>query len=162
MSDIVDDLGVGKGVFYWYFSSKEELFVEILRVAQRDMRRRQQRSITEIDDPVQRVAEGVRAAVRWSAEHPDLFRLFEFAQTDATFAPAIRAGRETLVRDAVSHLEAAIAEGRIPPGDPEQLAHAIIGVSSLLTYEYVHHRGEPAEKVADAVAVFCLGGIGAD
>lgn len=151
---------MGKGVFYWYFSSKEELFVEILREAQRDMRRRQQRSISEIDDPVQRVAEGVRAAVRWSAEHPDLFRLFEFAQTDATFAPAIRAGRQTLAKDAASHLEDAIAAGRIPAGDPQQLAYAIIGVSSLLTFEYVHHRGEPAEEVADAVAEFCLGGIG--
>ena len=31
VADIVDGIGVGKGVFYWYFSSKEELFVEILR-----------------------------------------------------------------------------------------------------------------------------------
>ena len=41
VADIVDGVGVGKGVFYWYFSSKEELFIEILRTSQRDMRRRQ-------------------------------------------------------------------------------------------------------------------------
>ena len=30
VSDIVESLGVGKGVFYWYFTSKDELFVDIL------------------------------------------------------------------------------------------------------------------------------------
>ena len=45
VAEIVQGMGVGKGVFYWYFSSKEELFAEILRDAQHDLRRRQQHSI---------------------------------------------------------------------------------------------------------------------
>ncbi len=161
VADIVEGVGVGKGVFYWYFSSKEELFVEILLGAQSDMRRRQQRAIADLDDPLERLAAGVRAAVLWSAEHRDLFRLFEFAATDDTFADAVRRGRSVMLNDAVHHLHAAIEAGRIPPADPERLAHAILGVSTLVTLEYVHHRGEPAEDVADMVARFCLGGIGA-
>jgi AcrR family transcriptional regulator len=161
VADIVDGIGVGKGVFYWYFSSKEQLFVEILREAQKDMRRRQQREIAEVADPVDRLARGIRAAVMWSAEHRDLFRLFEFALTDDTFSDAMRTGRSILANDAVEHLKAAIAEGRIPDRDPEQLAYAILGVSSLLTMEYIHHRDEPAETVAETVVDFCLGGIGA-
>src|SRR4029079_1206069 len=74
VADIVDGLGVGKGVFYWYFASKEELFVEILREAQNDMRRRQQRAISDEADPVVRIEMGLRAAVLWVAEHHDLFR----------------------------------------------------------------------------------------
>ena len=154
-------VGVGKGVFYWYFSSKEQLFIEILREAQKDMRRRQQREITDVDDPVERLALGIRAAVMWSAEHRDLFQLFEFALTDDTFSKAMRTGRATLANDAVEHLKSAIAEGRIPDRDPEQLAYAILGVSSLLTMEYVHHRDETPESVAEMVVDFCLGGIGA-
>ena len=161
VADIVEGVGVGKGVFYWYFASKEELFVEILRDAQKDLRRRQQKAIAEIEDPVERIAHGVHAAVIWSAEHRDLFHLFEFAATDETFGKSMRAGRSTLVGDAVEPLKEAIAEGRIPDRDPEQLAHAILGVSTLLTLEYVHHRGESAESVADIVVDFCLGGIGA-
>jgi AcrR family transcriptional regulator len=161
VADIVEGVGVGKGVFYWYFTSKEQLFVEILREAQTDMRRRQHQAIADVDDPVERIALGVRAAVLWSAEHRDLFRLFEFAATDSSFAKAMRAGRSTLVGDAAAHLKEAIAEGRIPDRDPEQLAHAVLGVSTLLTMEYIHHRGEPAESVADIVVDFCLGGIGA-
>jgi AcrR family transcriptional regulator len=161
VADIVEGVGVGKGVFYWYFQSKEQLFVEILREAQKDLRRRQQRAITDVEDPVERLALGLRAAVMWSAEHRDLFHLFEFAATDETFGKAMRTGRATLVGDAVEHLKDAIAEGRIPDRDPEQLAHALLGVSTLLTLEYVHHRGESPDAVADIVVDFCLGGIGA-
>ena len=162
VADIVGGIGVGKGVFYWYFTSKEELFIEILRDAQKDMRRRQQRAIEDESDPVKRLETGVRAAVLWSAEHRELFQLFEFAQTDESFAKAMRAGRATLVNDAVSHLKDAIAEGRIPDTDPEQLAYAIIGVSSLLTLEFIHHRDQSPDSVADAVVAFCLNGIGVD
>ena len=31
----------------------------------------------------------------------------------------------------------------------------------MLTLEYIHHRDESAESVADMVVDFCLGGIGA-
>lgn len=161
VADIVDGLGVGKGVFYWYFESKEELFIEILRTSQKELRRRQLRDIAESGNAVQRIADGVRSAVHWSGENRELFQLFEFAQTDERFAGAVRAGRQTLVGDAVSHVKDAIAEGLIPDNDPEQLAHAILGVSTILTSEYLHHRHADPDQIADSVVQFCLGGIGA-
>ena len=48
VAEIVQGMGVGKGVFYWYFSSKEELFLEILRESQTDLRRRQQQAIADV------------------------------------------------------------------------------------------------------------------
>src|SRR3954449_4455978 len=69
VAEIVAGLGVGKGVFYWYFSSKEELFGEILREAQTDLRRAQKQAITDIDDPVRRIELGTRATMAWSANH---------------------------------------------------------------------------------------------
>src|SRR5947208_2112163 len=70
VAEIVQGLGVGKGVFYWYFDSKEQLFLEILREAQQDMRRTQQQAIGEATDPIVRMELGMRATMRWSAEHP--------------------------------------------------------------------------------------------
>jgi len=55
VAEIVQGLGVGKGVFYWYFRSKEELFLEILHDAQRQLRRRQQIAIGDEPDPVKRI-----------------------------------------------------------------------------------------------------------
>jgi len=160
VADIVDGLGVGKGVFYWYFSSKEELFIEILRTSQTDMRRRQQRAISDESDPVKQVELGIRAGVAWLAEHNDERRLFEFARTEAAFASAMRAGQSVLVADAVVYLAEAIEEGLIPDRDPESLALAIIGVSNQLTKVYIDGRGEDPDRVADMVVDFCLEGIG--
>ncbi|MEX0767495.1 MAG: TetR/AcrR family transcriptional regulator [Microthrixaceae bacterium] len=160
VADIVDGLGVGKGVFYWYFSSKEELFVEIMRNSQRGMRRRQQEAITDVDDPVRRIELGIRAGVLWLAEHNDLRKLFEFARTETTFREAMRIGQAVLVSDAQVHLEEAIKEGRIPDRDPEALAFAILGVSNQLTGVFIDGRGEDPEVVADLVVSFCRDGIG--
>ncbi len=63
VSEIVAGLGVGKGVFYWYFDSKEQLFLEILRDAQTDLRRRQQQAIGDEDDPIGRIELGLRASL---------------------------------------------------------------------------------------------------
>ena len=32
ISDIVGAMGVGKGVFYWYFQSKAELFLSLIHI----------------------------------------------------------------------------------------------------------------------------------
>lgn len=160
VADIVDGLGVGKGVFYWYFDSKETLFEEILRSAQKDMRRRQQKAITGVDDPIERIERALRASVHWSAEHRDLFTLFEFALTDQRFSGLIQAGRKVLVNDAVPQMTDAIALGRIAGGDPEQLANAVLGVSTHMAMVYIHQRDESPERIAEVVVDFCLHGMG--
>ncbi len=164
VADIVDGLGVGKGVFYWYFSSKEELFTEILRSAQNDLRRSQRRAIEGIDDPVRRVEEGIRAGALWMANHPDLRKLFEFARTDDAFAKAMRIGQRRHVADAVEHLRAAIDAGLIPDRDPEALAHGILGVTNQVTMTYLDGGTGSgarlsAEEIADLVVSICRNGF---
>src|SRR3989442_14818673 len=65
VADIVESLGVGKGVFYWYFSSKEELLAEILRASHQDLRRRQQHVIADEANPVRRIELGIRPSMQW-------------------------------------------------------------------------------------------------
>ncbi len=81
VADIVQSLGVGKGVFYWYFSSKEELLAEILREGHQDLRRRQQAAIGDEPDPIVRIERGVRASMEWFRDHRHFFTLFQFAAT---------------------------------------------------------------------------------
>ena len=159
VAEIVQGLGVGKGVFYWYFRSKEELFLEILREAQQDLRRRQQQQIGEEPDPVRRIELGIRASMAWFDEHRNLFNLFQFAATSDRFAPQLRRGQEVAVADAVRHVKDGIVEGRIRDGDPELLTHAIIGVTSTLARTFIHERGESGSDVADAAVEFCLKGL---
>jgi AcrR family transcriptional regulator len=159
VAEIVEGLGVGKGVFYWYFSSKEELLLELLRESQHDLRRRQQQEIGDEPDPVRRLERGIRASMAWFDEHRDLFRVFQLAATEVRFAPELRRGQEVAIDDVVRHVKEGIVEGRIRDGDPEVLAHAILGVTRHLARTFILERGERGSDVADAAITFSLHGL---
>lgn len=159
VSEIVSGLGVGKGVFYWYFDSKEQLFLEILSDAQTDLRRRQQQAIADEEDPVRRIELGIRASMAWSEAHRDHNKLIQFAATEAAFGDALRRSQDIAVADVVKHVKEAIAAGRVRDTDPDVLAHAMVGVAGHLTRTFIYERGEPAQAVADEVVAFCLHGL---
>ncbi len=159
VSDIVTSLGVGKGVFYWYFEGKEELFAEILRGAHHDLRRRQQAAIGDEPDPLRRIEAGIRETLRWFREHRDSLRLLRFAATDERFAPVLRRNQEVAIDDTVRHLKDAIVAGEIPDQDPHLLARAVVGVLETLAHSYLIERDEPVEEIGDAAVSFCLHGL---
>jgi AcrR family transcriptional regulator len=159
VADVVGSLGVGKGVFYWYFDSKEQLFLEILRESQTDLRRAQRDAIAAEPDPVRRIELGVRAAFRWWAEHPEITNLVQFASTDAAFAKALRRGQEVALGDAVAHIKDAIAAGEVRDADPDALAHAVLAVTTHFARELVQGRGDDPDQVADLAVALILDGI---
>lgn len=159
VAEIVQGMGVGKGVFYWYFASKEELMVEVLKEAQFELRRAQQQALAGEDDPIRRIELGIRASMRWLAEHRHLFTLFQFAATEERFAPALRRGQEVAVADAARHVRDGIAVGRVRDTDPLATTHAILGVTNHLARTYVLERGADPDEVADLAVTFCLGGL---
>jgi AcrR family transcriptional regulator len=159
VAEIVEGLGVGKGVFYWYFDSKEELFLEILREAQLDLRRAQQAAIDEQSDPIRMLELGIRASMRWSAEHLDVQKLFQFAATEERFAPALRRGGEVAANDVIRIVKQGIDDGRIRDSDPVVLAHAILGVTTYLVRVFIHEQQQDPDHVADEAVLFCLEGV---
>ena len=159
VAEIVAGLSVGKGVFYWYFSSKEELFGEILREAQHSLRRRQQHAIGDEPDPVQRIVLGIQASMAWLDEHRHLFTLFQFAASDERFAGMLRRGQDVAVADVVRHVKEAVVAGEVSDVDPLVISHAILGVTNGLARTFVLERGDPPAQVADAAVAFCLRGL---
>jgi AcrR family transcriptional regulator len=159
VAEIVQGLGVGKGVFYWYFQSKEELLVEILREAQHGLRRAQQQAIGDETDPLRRIELGIRASLTWLTENRRLITLFQFAATEERFAPTLRRGQEVAVADVVPHVKEGIVAGRIRDADPLVLTHAILGVTNHLARAFVVERNDASAEVADAAVAFCLGGL---
>jgi AcrR family transcriptional regulator len=159
VSDIVDGVGVGKGVFYWYFPSKDALLLEILRDSHYDLRRAQMDAIGAEIDPIRRIELGIEASLTWSAKYPDILRLVMFGWTEDTFAPALRKGRRISIADTARHVRDAMDQGRIAPGDPTILATAIRGVTDELARQYaIGDRGLDAEVVDSAVRM-CLYGV---
>lgn len=161
VSDIVDGVGVGKGVFYWYFPSKDDLLLEILRAALFDLRRCQQAALGAADDPVQRIERGIRATLQWSAANPDILKLVMFGWTEENFALALAKGRRISIADAARHVQDAIDAGLIASGDPQMLATAIRGITDELARVYLAEGDGPPDEAVIATAVrMCLGGLG--
>ncbi len=161
VADIVDGLGVGKGVFYWYFESKEELFIHILRTGQQELRRVQDAAIAGEADPIRRIELGLRASLRWTDGRPEFSQLVQFAASDSLFADRVRRGEEVAVADVAAHLQEAIEAGRIDHDDPVMLAHAMVGTLGHLYRTFVQGAGRDTAEVADEIVSFCLyGAIG--
>lgn len=169
VSDIVDGVGVGKGVFYWYFPSKDDLLLEILRDALLDLRRTQQRALGPAEDPLRRLELGIRATLEWSASHADILRLVMFGWTEESFAAALEKGRKILISDTARHIEEAMEAGLIAPGDATMMATAMRGVTDELARQFLATDWTPARldsaegDAADAVMAtatrMCLHGL---
>lgn len=159
VAEIVHGMGVGKGVFYWYFSSKEELFGEILREAAIGLRRRQQQAIGDEPDPLRRIELGIRASIGWLADHRHLMALFQFAASEERFRPSLKRGQDVAVADVARHVKEGIVAGRIRDVDPLVLSHAILGVTNHLARTFLLERGESGDAIADAAVTFCCEGL---
>lgn len=128
VQDIVDALGVGKGVFYWYFPSKDELLSEILRASLFDLRTAQEHAIGTLENPIERLEAGIRASVRWYAVNQDLLRVTLFCFTEERFARALLKGRRISTNDTAQHINDAIDRQLIPECNATLTATGIIGI----------------------------------
>jgi AcrR family transcriptional regulator len=159
VSEIVDGVGVGKGVFYWYFPSKDDLLLEILRDALYDLRATQELAMAGATDPLHRLELGIRASLTWSAGNPNILRLAMFSWTEENFAQAMERGRRVAIGDTARLVQAAIGAGQIAPGDATMMATAIRGVTDELAREYISGTSNLDEAVIEVAVRMCLYGL---
>jgi AcrR family transcriptional regulator len=92
MKDIAREAGVAQGLIHYYFGSKEDLVLAVLRRACGEMMDETKRSFSHADGPVMsRAWAALMAAERRSAERPELFRLLLEMVPLSHNNPALRA-----------------------------------------------------------------------
>jgi AcrR family transcriptional regulator len=162
VGDICDDLGVGKGVFYWYFESKESLFRELLRECLLRLRRAQEAAIQDVPDPVERIERGIKASIEFFRGEPGYLGVIRTAARYEEFSGALHDGQEVVVADVAIHVKEGMSAGSIRAGDPEVMAHGILGAIYHFVEVYCgSYGGEPGDRpqVADEAVAFCLQGL---
>ena len=165
VGDICDTVGVGKGVFYWYLRSKEALFSELLQTSLLQLRRAQQAAIAEVDDPVARIEQGIRASIEFFREDPGFLGLIRTAGRYDEFVGLVEAGQQIVVQDTATHIKEGMSLGEIRDGDPELMAHGILGAIFHFVETYFPPAVAEAEKaldrpeLADEAVTFCLSGL---
>jgi AcrR family transcriptional regulator len=161
VGDICDTLGVGKGVFYWYFPSKEALFSELLQSSLLELRRYQQVAIGKVDDPVARIEQGIRASIQFFRENPGFLELTRIAARYEEFSSFVVRGQQIVVADTANHIKEGMSQGSIRHGDPELMAHGILGATFHFVEIYLETPTSPSERPAleDEAVAFCLRGL---
>jgi AcrR family transcriptional regulator len=92
MKDIAHEAGVAQGLIHYYFGSKEDLVLAVLRRACGEMMDETRRSFSEASGPVMaRAWAGLLAAQQRAAERPELFRLLLEMVPLSHNNPALRA-----------------------------------------------------------------------
>jgi AcrR family transcriptional regulator len=150
--DICDAAGVAKGLFYWYFPTKETLFAELVRSMRLRLRRAQADAIDPTTDPLTRICQGAEASVRFMAAHASFFAFLENVGVEGIVAGLLNEGRDVHTRDVAAQVVEAQQLHLIDPDeDAALLASGVIGTVTHFSHA---HRSGRIDLPIDAVASF--------
>ena len=151
--DICEQAGVAKGLFYWYFPTKLDLFTELVRSMRHRLRRAQADAMSPDADALTRIHQGAAASVRFMAEHATYFSLVDVERADPAIGDALRSGSEVYLDDVIALVREAQAAGSIPDADAHLLALGVLGTVSSYSNAWRSGRIDmTAEELAEFVA----------
>lgn len=132
---ITEAAGVAQGTFYLYFSSKLEIFEELVE----DLNRRVRHAMTEASAGATNRIESERAGFRgffeFTAEHPALYRIVR--EAEFVSPEALRLHYSRIVEGYISGLSIAKDNGEIGDIDPEIVAWILMGIGEMVGMRWV-------------------------
>jgi AcrR family transcriptional regulator len=167
IADICAAAGVAKGLFYWYFPTKESLFAELVRTMRTQLRRAQAAAMDPGADSVTRIRQGTEASVVFMAAHRSYFALLDVERADDKLASLLRDGSDVYANDLVKLIVEAQASHALADGDPRLYATGVLGAVSSFSHALRNGRldvdvDELARFVGDwVVRALCGGSSGA-
>ena len=147
MEEIADAAGVTKPVLYHHFSSKQELFRELLDSEGRDLLRDVEARAAAQTHPYQRVLAGFQAYFDFVCKRTSAFQLLfgSGARLSDEFAEAVRALEEGIAGVIARFIEADIDEEH-----RNLLGHAIVGLGEVAGRRWVADNYASGLNPADA------------
>ena len=143
---ITEAAGVAQGTFYLYFSSKKEIFDELVRDLNVRVRHAMAAGAANGATRVEAEVLGFQAYFRFAAEHTALYRIIR--QAEFVSPEMLRYHYDKLAEGYVEGLTAARADGDVGELDPEVVAWALMGAGELLGMRWILW-GERKELPAD-------------
>ncbi len=136
IADICREAGVAKGLFYWYFPTKAELFTELVRVMRLRLRRAQAAAMDSDASALQRIVQGTEASVEFMAANAAYFALLDVERTDPAFADLFQEGSDVYLDDVHRLVVLGQEDGTIADGDANLLAIGVLGAVSSFSNSY--------------------------
>jgi AcrR family transcriptional regulator len=149
--DICREAGVAKGLFYWYFESKEEVFRQLNVDLRLRLRKEQSASMDPDADPLVKIRQGSETSVRFMAAHARSFALMAVENVDRQFLGDLRRGTELHADDTERLVVAGIEAGLIRDEDPRLLAYSVLTTVGWFAH---YHRLGRVDLDVDGLAAF--------
>lgn len=146
MADIAEAAGVTKPVVYQHFSSKRELYQELLAMVGEDVVARITGDAARQVDPQRRVQAGFEAYFRWVRDHTSAFNLlFGGSSRQEDGSAEVVAAIEDRIAAAVGQF----IEARADRSHRELLGYAIVGLGEITARQWVARNGglERSQKI---------------
>jgi AcrR family transcriptional regulator len=143
---ITEAAGVAQGTFYLYFSSKQQIFEELVRDLNARVRHAMQESAAKGGDRIEAERLGFRGYFKFTSEHPALYRVIR--QAEFVSPETLRYHYEKITEGYVEGLREAMRRGEIADGDAEVLAWALMAAGEMLGMRWLLWNGHgemPAE-----------------
>jgi AcrR family transcriptional regulator len=160
ISDITRAAGVAQGTFYVYFTSKREVFIEVLAGLAHLIRTVTRSALREGQDRLEEERRGFAAFFALVNTRPYLYRIVRQAEF---VEDALHVYYESIVPGYVARLRAAMERGEVRRLDPEVLAYCLLGTGDLVGMRWPYWTGKPIPaEVFDSVMEFIQHGMGVD
>lgn len=164
IADICETAGVAKGLFYWYFETKDALFAELVRSMRQQLRRAQAAAMDDSADAITNIRCGAQASVRFMAEHMAFFDVVETRRSDETVTPVLVESAEVYIADIERLIRGAQADGMIPEDtDPHLAAVGVLGAVSSFSQALRSRRVDrDISELAEFVGTWVVRALGAE
>jgi AcrR family transcriptional regulator len=148
---ITEAAGVGQGTFYLYFSSKKEVFDELVRDLNRRVRHAMKQASSQGETRLEAELLGFGAYFAFTTEHPALYRIIR--QAEFVSPEMLRYHYEKLLEGYVAGLREAMARGETGQIDPEVSAWALMAAGEIIGMRWIlWGDGEVPDEVESELA----------
>jgi TetR/AcrR family transcriptional regulator, cholesterol catabolism regulator len=161
LDDVARELGVTKGVIYYYFRSKEEIYTAIQEIVVVDSTNRLQAIIAQGDPPVATLTAAVRDLAAHVCDDLDRFIILQSADSGISVEgrARVRALRRNYQRIMRGIVEAGVRDGVFVNRDPVVMTFTVIAACLGIANWYRPAGRLPLHAVQEQVVAQVLAGV---
>ncbi len=162
VDDIVGEAQTSKGAFYFYFPSKQDIFIALSDTFADLLENKLSEAMQSEDHGLQQMDAALRVSLGLFSQYRGLAKiaLVQAVGLGAVFEERRRAINDRLTRLVQTRLEAAVAEGSIPPLKTDLAARAWVGALNEIVIHWIYTGTPPLEESLPELRKFLARSIG--
>jgi AcrR family transcriptional regulator len=162
VDDIVSESSTSKGSFYFYFPSKQDIFLALSDTFADLLESKITQAMEKEAHGMQQLDSALRSSLGLFTQYRGLAKiaLVQAVGLGAVFEERRRAINNRLTTLIQSRLERAVADGSIPPLQAEITARAWVGALNEVVIHWIYTGTPPLEESMPALKGFLLRSIG--